>query len=364
MTSTVESVDLTGPLSRTSHQCSTLISVNEQHVHDASGHAFISYVREDQQRVDRLQGILEAAGIEVWRDTANLWPGQDWKIGIRQAIITGSLAFIACFSENSHNRNASYQNEELILAAEQMRLRAPGRSWLIPVRFTDCDIPDFNLGAGRTLNSLHRVDLFGEHWEHSGARLVAAVLRIFGGPLTPGEGTADILAAIQQPFTPTPSNLPKTALPPREIMFRGIPVYARTRAIRRFTVRVTLPEPLAALQGLMLNLRWSWHRPTADLFASIDPAAWWASGGNPVAMLSVLPSARIAALAADGEFGRPARRGRAGPAGVHVAAALVRGRRRARCRPRPRSRTSRPSTASPPRCRSTPAASPSWPGTT
>ena len=46
------------------------------------------------------------------------------------------------------------------------------------------------------------------------------------------------------------------------------------KAIRRFTVRVTLPEPLAALHGLMLNLRWSWHRPTADLFASIDPAAW------------------------------------------------------------------------------------------
>ncbi len=74
------------------------------------------------------------------------------------------------------------------------------------------------------------------------------------------------------------------------------------RAIRRFTVRVTLPEPLAPLHGLMLNLRWSWHRPTADLFASIDPAAWQASGGDPAAMLSALPSARIAALAADEEF--------------------------------------------------------------
>jgi starch phosphorylase len=74
------------------------------------------------------------------------------------------------------------------------------------------------------------------------------------------------------------------------------------RAIRRFTVRVTLPERLTALHGLMLNLRWSWHRPTADLFASIDPAAWAASGGDPAAMLSALPSARIAALAADEEF--------------------------------------------------------------
>jgi starch phosphorylase len=74
------------------------------------------------------------------------------------------------------------------------------------------------------------------------------------------------------------------------------------RAIRRFTVRVTLPDPLTALHGLMLNLRWSWHRPTADLFASIDPAAWAASGGDPIAMLSALPPARIAALAADEEF--------------------------------------------------------------
>src|ERR1700761_2346691 len=54
----------------------------------------------------------------------------------------------------------------------------------------------------------------------------------------------------------------------------------------------------------MLNLRWSWPRPAADLFASIDPAAWAASGGDPIAMLSALPSARIAALAADGDFRR------------------------------------------------------------
>ena len=74
------------------------------------------------------------------------------------------------------------------------------------------------------------------------------------------------------------------------------------RAIRRFTVRVTLPEPLAALHGLMLNLRWSWHSPTAELFASIDPRAWEASEGDPIAMLSALPSSQIAALAADGEF--------------------------------------------------------------
>ncbi|MGD0602476.1 MAG: alpha-glucan family phosphorylase [Streptosporangiaceae bacterium] len=74
------------------------------------------------------------------------------------------------------------------------------------------------------------------------------------------------------------------------------------RAIRRFTVRVTLPEPLAPLHDLMLNLRWSWHTQAAELFASIDPAAWQASGGDPIAMLSLLPATRITALAADEDF--------------------------------------------------------------
>jgi starch phosphorylase len=74
------------------------------------------------------------------------------------------------------------------------------------------------------------------------------------------------------------------------------------KAIRRFTVRTVLPEPLAPLSELMLNLRWSWHSETADLFASIDPEAWEASGRDPVAMLSSLQPDRLAALAADPGF--------------------------------------------------------------
>ena len=147
---------------------------------DAQGHAFISYAREDRRRVDRLQGILESAGIRVWRDTANIWPGQDWKIEIRKAILTGSLAFIACFSENTELKDSSYQNEELILAVEQMRRRPPGVAWLIPVRFAECNVPAFDLGAGRTLDSLQRIDLFDSSWEGAVPRLVGAVVRITG----------------------------------------------------------------------------------------------------------------------------------------------------------------------------------------
>src|SRR5215472_10684181 len=80
------------------------------------------------------------------------------------------------------------------------------------------------------------------------------------------------------------------------------PMMLPVRAIRRFTVRVTLPQPLAPLHDLMLNLRWSWHPPTVELFESIDPAAWAASGGDPVAMLGLMRPGQLAALAANGDF--------------------------------------------------------------
>src|ERR1039457_1058463 len=76
------------------------------------------------------------------------------------------------------------------------------------------------------------------------------------------------------------------------------------RAIRRFTVRTALPEPLTPLRELMLNLRWSWHAETRELFAAIDPAGWEASGHDPVALLGEVPSAQLAALAGDQAFRR------------------------------------------------------------
>ena len=65
---------------------------------------------------------------------------------------------------------------------------------------------------------------------------------------------------------------------------------------------MTLPQPLAPLHDLMLNLRWSWHPPTVELFESIDPAGWAASGGDPVAMLSSMRPGQLAELASDEDF--------------------------------------------------------------
>ncbi|MBM7790436.1 alpha-glucan family phosphorylase [Tenggerimyces flavus] len=75
------------------------------------------------------------------------------------------------------------------------------------------------------------------------------------------------------------------------------------RAIRRFTVRPVLPEPLSPLGDLVMNLRWSWDPATQDLFEAVDPETWERVGHDPVRLLGEVPSERLAALTSDPAFG-------------------------------------------------------------
>ena len=74
------------------------------------------------------------------------------------------------------------------------------------------------------------------------------------------------------------------------------------KALRRFTVRAHLPERLAALEQLSINLRWSWDKPTQELFEAIDPTLWSQCGRDPVALLGAVSPARLDELALDGGF--------------------------------------------------------------
>ncbi|WP_427016395.1 alpha-glucan family phosphorylase [Pseudarthrobacter sp. P1] len=71
------------------------------------------------------------------------------------------------------------------------------------------------------------------------------------------------------------------------------------KAIRRFTVRTVLPEPIAPLSRLATNLRWSWHLPTRELFASLNPAIWAESGEDPVTFLGTVSREQLQQLAGD-----------------------------------------------------------------
>ncbi|WP_370330930.1 alpha-glucan family phosphorylase [Mycolicibacterium hippocampi] len=74
------------------------------------------------------------------------------------------------------------------------------------------------------------------------------------------------------------------------------------KALRRFTVRAHLPERLRALEQLSSNLRWSWDKPTQDLFETMDPALWKQVGCDPVSMLGHVGPERVDELARDASF--------------------------------------------------------------
>ena len=74
------------------------------------------------------------------------------------------------------------------------------------------------------------------------------------------------------------------------------------RAIRRLNVRTVLPDELVDLDALAHNLRWSWHQPTRDLFAAIDPPLWQSVAEDPMRMLAEVSAERLVELAADHGF--------------------------------------------------------------
>jgi hypothetical protein len=255
---------------------------------EPTGHVFISYVRENWRDVDWLQQRLESAGIRVWRDTADLWPGEEWRARIRHAITDNSLVFVACFSRESVAREKSYQNEELILAVEEMRLRSPDVPWLIPVRLDDCEIPDRSIGGGRTLSSIQRVDMFGAGADDAAMRLVATVLRLLGrdsgptrsagtqthagsrwsadsprpeakrpppvaGPTPPWQKVSASRARSSAPnFVPPPHVVP----PPREVKVAPRPRDLSSPRPRR--AAISAGAILAAAVVLALTIGWIW----------------------------------------------------------------------------------------------------------
>ena len=63
-----------------------------------------------------------------------------------------------------------------------------------------------------------------------------------------------------------------------------------------------LPESLKDLEILSKNLWWCWNESAKNLFASVDPQAWEASGQNPIAMLDKVSRKRYQKLENDTEF--------------------------------------------------------------
>lgn len=56
---------------------------------------------------------------------------------------------------------------------------------------------------------------------------------------------------------------------------------------------VITPNWLRGLRWIAMNLRWSWHAPTRDLFEFLDPDLWREVEENPIAWLRALDASRV-----------------------------------------------------------------------
>jgi len=124
---------------------------------------FLSYARDDQVQIKEIYKKLEAEGYQPWMDQYDILPGENWELCIRTAIKKADF-FLIFLSNHSVNRRGVLQKEvRAALASEDGML--PTDIYLIPVRITDCPMPD-------ELASFQWVDFFEESgWD----RLLSAI---------------------------------------------------------------------------------------------------------------------------------------------------------------------------------------------
>ena len=194
-------------------------------------HSFISYVRDDADVVGYIAEILDRNAVPYWLDKNDIDPGLRWKDAIRQAIESGNF-FIAMFSRNWQEREASYANEELTLAIEQLRLRPTNRAWFIAVRLDDCEIPDRSIGGGETLRDLQYINLPADGWSKGLTKLLRTL------------GVYDPALDVGEPLG--------TGLPPNVAIVSGKMVVERSQP--------TLPQ----MHGLVYTITGGWVTRTKD----------------------------------------------------------------------------------------------------
>lgn len=138
---------------------------------------FLSYSRRaNSEEAKELRTALQGEGFSVWWDKKIL-PGQDWRHEVSNAMKRCG-AFVLCLSKEVEAMEVSEIYSEARDAIEIYRTYRPGEIYLIPVRFSECKIPDIEIDATRKLDRLQYVDLFPEEKYQVGLNLLVASLQV------------------------------------------------------------------------------------------------------------------------------------------------------------------------------------------
>jgi hypothetical protein len=127
---------------------------------------FLIYAHGDKKVVRKLYHRITRNHIKAWLDEKELFPGQNWKYEIRQAILRSDVV-IVCLSMQ-FNKQGGFRHEELQIALEKARSFPDGEIFIIPARLEKCDLPE-------PLRQWQSVDLF----EADGFNKLLRVLKEF-----------------------------------------------------------------------------------------------------------------------------------------------------------------------------------------
>lgn len=114
--------------------------VKKMDMQDKSPHVFLSYAREDADKVDDIYQFLKASGINAWMDKHDLIGGQNWNRHIKN-MIEKSVVFVAFLSKSSVKKSGIVQQEFRYAIDQQTRL-AEGHIYIVPVMIQECMIPN------------------------------------------------------------------------------------------------------------------------------------------------------------------------------------------------------------------------------
>ncbi len=120
---------------------------------------FLCHASQDKSKVRELYDQLKAEGwIDPWLDIEKLFPGQNWRTAIREAIGKADNIII-CLSNSSVTRKG-YIQKEMRYAQEICLDKSEGIIFLIPLRLEECEVPG-------GLQFFQWIDYFGTQKEQS-----------------------------------------------------------------------------------------------------------------------------------------------------------------------------------------------------
>lgn len=100
---------------------------------------FLSYAKEDYERVNPFYKKLLSLGFEPWIDAAKLMPGQNWEVEIERAFSEANVVFLF-LSKCSVNKRGFVQREAS-QAFDNLRYKLPSDIYIIPILLEQCEVP-------------------------------------------------------------------------------------------------------------------------------------------------------------------------------------------------------------------------------